>query len=407
MRRDRGRDESAHRDRDSDWERRYDDETLLRTPESLASSSSYHPSQRRYHHYEYRRDPSTTPSQSVASSMTSVLTPHPPRSSVTRQSNASYRRPSVSMRGALSGVYDDEVLRESRRSQSRSRSIPVVPSAPPSQRSSRTLRTASVSSSDSGSDAELVYDSRDRGRRSPNYRETRIVRVNRDERSRSRTDTDIRSRRRQRLREDSISPDEDDYDEMDTRHLPQVVERSRDRAPPRQRPRSHSRPASVRHVQQLENDAADDGDSDEPPAHEVRDRLDRRDSRRHRHESRTSRGHRRNRSESHSKRSPPSARYVLSAALLGKDPGSSRRASPSKRYYESEFTSVDRRDRFCPPSTSLRRPNTVSGPRSVAASQHQSVSSSTKRSSTFLGNFFGSSRYGHSQHRASGKPVKV
>ncbi|KAJ9132512.1 RBR-type E3 ubiquitin transferase [Pleurostoma richardsiae] len=66
----------------------------------------------------------------------------------------------------------------------------------------------------------------------------------------------------------------------------------------------------------------------------------------------------------------------------------------SKRYYESEMVHSEK------PPSSLRRSNTT-GVSQVTTSQ--TVSSSAKRSSTFLGSFFGSSLQAH----ASEKPVKI
>lgn len=401
---ERDRDRSRH----SDWERRHDEEVLLRTPESRASSSSYHPSHRRYYDSGSRRDRSTTPSQSVASSMTSVLTPHPPRSSVTRPANVVYRRPSVSIRDVSSAGYDDEVARESRRSLSQPRSIPVLPSTPLSRRTSRMVRSASVSSLGADrDDIEEPYDSHDDERGAQSHRETRLVRVERMERSGSRPNIRSRDWGRRRRDEELIAPDEDDRDDTDSRHAPSIDKRPSVRAPSRPVSRSRSRPASVRHVPARESDHEHDADSDEPPTHDLRDRFERRKSRKHRHSSRAPRDHGRSRSESHSKRSPPPKRYVLSSALLGVGPGSSHRPRASKRYYESEVTTVEKIDRRHPPSTSHRRSQTVVDSGSVAPSQHQSVSSSTRRSSTFLGSFFRSSLPGQSHQHSPEKPVKL
>lgn len=399
------------RRRDGDWDPRQDDDLLLRTPESRASSSSYHASHRHhYHESRSRRDRSTTPSQSGASSMTSVLTPHPPRSSVTRPStgNAVYRRPSVSMREISSAGYDEDISRGTRRSHSQTRSIHAVPSAPSvplSRRTSRTLRSASVSSfnSDHEGDEELYEDGHDDSREPRSYRETRLVRVNREERSRSRADTRVSYRPSRR--QESVRPKEEDYDEIDSRHALSLDELLPVRLRSRPASRSRSRPASVRQISDPESDRDHDADSDEPPPHDPRDRFDRRKSRKHQHTSLTPREHGRSRSENPPQRTSPSKRYVLPTTLLGVSPGSSRRIRSSKIYHESEALSADRQDRRRPPSSSLRRPNNGSG--SVAASQHKSVSSSTKHSSTFLRNFFGSSLPGYSHHHAPEKPVTL
>lgn len=405
------REESRYRDRESDWDRRQDDDFLLRTPPSRASSSSYHPSRPRYYGSDSRRDLSTTPSHSVASSMTSVATPHPPRSSATRQSQVLYRRPSVPIREASSLEYEDRLLHESRRSRSQSRSIPLVPTPPRSRRTSRAVSYASSPSSDSEDDGtEETYDSQDETRRPRSYREKQLVRISRSrhERSRSRAGTARRGDHRSRRREASVRRDWEDCDERDFRRSPPLYETPRERTPSRPRPRSRSRPASVKHIRADESDHEHDADSDEPPARDLRERLERRGSHKDRHSSRASRDHRRNRSESHSKRSAPPKRYVLPTALLGIEHGSSRRArSSSRRYYESEERSVDKRDKYHPPSASLRRSKTDSVSGSMAASQHQSVSSSTKRSATFLGSFFGSSHYWPSHHHVPAKPVKM
>lgn len=412
--RDWDADRSRHRD-SSDWDSRQDEEVLLRTPESRASSSSYHPSRRHhYHESRSRRDRSTTPSQSVASSMTSVLTPHPPRSSMTRPStgNAIYRRPSVSIREASSAGYDEDVPRGSRRSHSQARSIhavPSVPSVPLSRRTSRTMRSASISSFDSDHEgSEDAYEDGHDDRREPRpYRETRLVRVDREERSRSRADTRVSyhpSRRRE-----SVRPMEEDYDEIDSRHAPSLDENHPVRMRSRPTSRSRSRPASVRQIPDPESDRDHDADSDEPPPRDLRDRFDRRKSRKHYNASRTPREHGRSRSENPPRRTSASKRYVPPATSLGvkPGPGSSRRVRSSKLYYESEAPSADRHDRRHPPSASLWGSNTVNSSASVAASQHKSVSSSTRHSSAFLRNFFGSSLPGHSHHHAPEKPVKL
>lgn len=308
------RDSSRYRDRDSDWDRRQDDEILLRTPESRASSSSYHPSHPRYYGSDSRRDLSTTPSHSVASSMTSVATPHPPRSSITRQSQVVYRRPSVSLRDASCPEYEDELIRESRRSGSHSRSIPIVPSPPRSRRPSRAVSLASSSPSDSEEGTEEAYDSQEDRRQPRSHRETQLVRISRSrhERSRSRADTTRRGDYRSRRRDESVRRDVEDYDETDSRRTPSPDERPRARTPSRARSRPQSRPASVKRIRADESDREHDADSDEPPARDLRDRLERRPSHRDRHSSRAPRDHRQSsRSQSYSKRTTPSRRYVL------------------------------------------------------------------------------------------------
>lgn len=404
------------RPRDSDWERDrwHEEEVLLRTPESRTSSSSYHPSHGRYREAGARRDRSTASTHSVTSSMTSVPTPHPPRSSMTRLSNAPgvYRRPSVPIRDVAVAGYEEDISRGSRRSHSQARSMRAVPSVPVSPRTSRTLRSASVSSynSDHEDGSEEPYDVHDDRREVPAYMETRLVRVVREEvsRSRSRAATRASSYRPSR-RGGSIRPRDEDYDETDSRHAPSLDEIPSVRMPSRPVSRSRSRPASIRHIPDPESDHEHDADSDEPPPRPLEDRFERRDSRKQRQSSRAPRDHGRSRSENPSRRSPPSKRYVLpGAALLGIHPGSSRRVRSSKLYYESEAPSAQKQDRRHPPSSSFRRPTTVIGSGSVDASQpHHSVSSSTRRSSTFFGSFFGSSLPGHSHRHAPEKPVKL
>lgn len=318
---------SRYRDWNSDWDRRQEDDFLLRTPESRASSSSYHHSRPRYHSSDSRRDLSTNPAHSVASSMTSVATPHPPRSSVTRQSQVLYRRPSVSIREASSLVYDDELIRKSPRSRSQSRSIPIVPTPPLSRRTSRAVSSASFSSSYSEDDTEEAYDSQDDRRRPASRRETQLKHTsqNRHGRSRSRADTTRRGEHRSRMREESIRRDMEDYDETDSKRTlslnerlrERTLSRPRERTPSRPRSRPQSRPASVKRIRADESEH--DADSDEPPVRELRDRLERRVSCKDRRSSRASRDHVRNRSESHSRRSAPLKRYVLLMALLRVD----------------------------------------------------------------------------------------
>lgn len=424
------RDDSRHRG--SDWDPRYDDETLLRTPESRASSSSYrHSHGRRYYDSEHPRDQSTTPSHSLASSRTSVPTPHPPRSSVTRQSSVAYRRPSVSLREpSLSADYEDLTIPERRSTRSRSRSIPLAPSAPISRRTSRTRQSTSPSSSsdsdhdasgddDDDDDAEVAYDSYGTMPKAPGYRETRLVRVDRSQRAPSRAGTERRGKRRQITPAEPLSPDEESesdeleiparspFDEVPLAHMAsRAPSRAPSRPQSRSKSRSYSRPASVRHVQEHENDMVNDADSDEPTTSNLRDRFERRGDRKQRHSAHPSGDRRRNRSESHSRRSTPSTRYVSSAASPKAATGSSSRVRSSKKaYHESESAALEMRDRYHPPSAAARRPKSHSASLPLAAaSQH--VSLSTKRSS-FLGNFFGSSFSGHAHHHASANPIKL
>lgn len=432
----RDRDKSRHRD--ADWERRRDDEALLRTPESQTSSSSYHLS-RRYHDAGSRRERDTTPSQSVASSITSVLTPHPPRSSMTRQANANviYRRPSVTIRDNSPAQHDEDIPLDTTRNHSRPRLAHVVPVLPLSRRPSRTLQVPEATSSSENDDTEEPYDSPDdrrvrriyedsrlisaeesgddRGdRREPrSYRETRLVRVERIARSPSAED--IRSRSyRPILRARSVRSEEEDNDEMGVRHMP--PRHGTDREPPVVRTmskpasRSRSQPASARYVPDLQSDHEHDADSDEPVTRELQDRFERRKPHKHRHGSRASRDQGRSRNEIHPRRSTRSKRYVLSSALVGVDSGSPRRVRPSSSnidYKSAPVRALDKQERHRPTAASIRRSNTVIGSVSAAASQHQSVSSSTRRSSSFFGSIFGSSLPGHSHHHAPDKPIKL
>lgn len=424
-RRRMNRERSGYRERESDWDRRQDDEFLLRTPESRASSSSYHQSRPRYYDSGSRRDQSTTPSHSVASSMTSVATPHPPRSTATRHAPAAYRRPSTSAREPAARIYDDEVVYERRRSRSQSRPrcvMPVVPTPPQSRRASRSRAPSYASSPPESEDdhTEEPHDSEGDYRPSRSRRDMQLVRLNRDARSRSRAAAGRRDNHWSERQGMSVSRSmEEDREEMDFRDYTSPDERLRERITSRQpsratsRPASRqasrppSRPASVRHI--LIGGGGDhehDADSEEPPARDRRDQVERREGHKDRHSSRAPRDHRRNRSESHSKRSPPSKRYVKSAPFQGAGSGSSRRIrSSSKRYYESEDRTVERRDKYHPPSSSLRRSKTISVSGSAAASQHHSVSSSRRPS--LLGSFFGSSHNGASHHQIPAKPPKL
>lgn len=395
-----------------------DEEIPPRTPESRTSSSSYHPSHPFGHPSEHRRDRST-PSRSVASSRTSVHTVQPPRSSMNRQSD--YRRPTVSVRdGSSAAGYEDDRLRDRKRSQSRPRSQIVTASL--SQRTSRTFDPPSVSQSDSaGEDTETSYESHEDEDRAPrSHAERRLIPVSRDGRSRSRYGAAGRSDSRYRRPGDSARPVQEDFDDAESRHTPSLHEDPpprtllRSRSRPRAQSRSRSRPASVRriqhrqpedHVYDREENIDDDASAEESPAHDLRDRFER-PTRSHKNRHSRTREHRRAKSEMHVKRSPPSKRYVSSMTVSGIAPGSSRRVRSSpKRYYETEVLEVEKRVRQHPPSASVRRSNTVHG--SVAASQHQSVSSSTKRpSSTFLERLLGPPLPKH-RHHAPEKPKKL
>lgn len=414
-RRERTRDRSRHTD--ADWDQ--EEEELPpppRTPDSRTSSSSYHPSHDLDRRSGYRQEQSTS-SSSTATSRTSVVTPQPTRSSMTRQ--PIYTRPSVSIRGTSSAGYEDGISRASRRSQSHARSAHMVSSLSRS-------RNPSLSEFESQyEDTEMTDDNREDGRGARSHWENTMVHVSRGDPSPSRSRSRSRSRpdrrrsgyRQRRRHEETVIPVQEDYDETESRHPPSHHEEPPSPRTPT-RTRSLSRAASVRqilhhqeddHVYDRENDMDNDADSEDPPSRHDRDLRERfeRPITSHKHGHNGIRDHRRTQSERHAKRSPPSKRYVSSAKILGIDPGSSRRVRSSpKRYYESEILEVEKHDRHHPPSTSLRRSNTVNG--SMPTSQHQSVSSSRKRSSssTFLGNFFGSSLHGH-HHQAPDKPVKL
>lgn len=404
---DRNSDDNR-RERDRDWVRdRYreiqqdDEEIIMRTPDSRASSSSLRP------FHSEPRGRRSTPSHSISSSKTSMRVHHPPMSSMTRPSTSKelYRRPSISFREAAAsgGVYeDDESPPETRRSQSRPRSVHPVSSAPVSRHTSGTFATPYVSESETdGEDTETTYDSPDE-EREPRRAERERLR-SRTERSRSRIE---RSRSRVeprrphhwRRRDEVLARPEEDYDEIDSRHTPSIGEEPPSRAISRSR--SRSRAPAGRITQELQGSM-----SDEPSVEDLRDRFEPRENRKHRHKSH-GREPRRRRSDSYADPSPTPKRYVLPSIFGGNNPGSSHRVrSSSKRYYDTEVVSMDKPDRHHPPSASLRRANTVSGSQ-VAASQHHSVSS-TKRSSssTFLGNFFGPSLHSH-HHQAPDKPAK-
>lgn len=400
--------------RDGPWEHE-DEEIPPRTPESRTSSSSYRPSQPLGHRPEHRRDRST-PSRSVASSRTSVHTLQPPRSSMNRPPE--YRRPTVSLKDGSAG-YEDGHLRDRQRSQSRPPSH-VVPISL-SRRNSRTFDPQSASDSDSADgDTETSYE-KDEDRVPRRRTDNRLVPLSRGERSRSRYDTVTRSGRRYRRRGELSRPVED-FDDTDSRQTPSIHEEPPPRAPSRSRSRprvqsrsrSRSRAASVRrieerqqkdHVYEQEEDIGDDVSVDKVSAHDLRERFERPIGGHEDRRSRT-REHRRTKSEMLTKNSPPSKRYVSSVTISGINPGSSRRArSSSKRFYETEVLEVEKRIRQHPPSASVRRSNTVHG--SVAASQQQSVSSSTRRpSSTFLEKLFRPPLPKH-RHHAPEKPKKL
>ncbi|KAJ0113923.1 hypothetical protein J7T55_010167 [Diaporthe amygdali] len=114
--------------RDREWERRQDEEILMQTPDSRASSSSRRLS-RHYHSDPRGRQP--TPPHSVSSSRASTRVPHPPMSSMTRPSTAEvlYRRPSL--REPIRAGYDDQDPGHGlRRARSHARSIHAAPSVP-------------------------------------------------------------------------------------------------------------------------------------------------------------------------------------------------------------------------------------------------------------------------------------
>lgn len=399
--------------RDGNWDRE-DEEIPPRTPESRTSSSSYHPSHLYHRRSEHRRDRST-PSRSVASSRTSVHTLQPPRSSMNRP--ADYRRPSVSVRNGSSVGYEDERSRDRQRSQSRPRSHVV--STPLSRKTSRTFERQSATESDTvDDDTELSYDSHEEDDREARSRaEHRLIPVSPAERSRSRYDVARRSDRRYRRRGEPARPVEEDFDDTDSRQTPSLHEEPPPRTPsrscsrPRAQSRSRSRVVSVRRIQQdnhvydPDENVDDDASAEESPAHDLRKRFERPTGSHKDGRSRT-REHRRARSEMHTKRSPPSKRYVSSVAIPGVTSGSSYRVRSSpKRYYETEVVEVEKRVRQRPPSSSVRRSNTVHS--SVAASQHQSVSPSTKRPSPKIFERLFRPPLPKHRHHAPEKPKKL
>lgn len=387
------------RDRDDVWDHR-DEEIPPRTPESRTSSSSCHPTYPPGHRSDHRRDRST-PSRSVASSRTSVHTVQPPRSSMNRQSD--YRRPTVALRDATSAAFADDRSRDRQRSQSRPRSHALAASL--SRRTSRTFDRQSAFGSDTeNDDTASSFDSHDEEDRPPRSRaENRLVPVRRVERSRSRHDAARRSDRQDSRRREPSRPIQEDFYDTDSGQalslheepLPRTPTRSRSQ--PRAQSRSRSRAVSVSrtlpheredHVYDHDDDASsDDASAEESSTHNLRQRFEQPTRSHKNHPSRT-REHRRTRSEMHVRRSSPSNRYVSSVTILGVTPGSSGRVRSSRKEYDAtEIVEVEKHVRQRPPSASTRRPNTVHG--SVAASQHQSVSSSTKRpSSAFLDRFF-------------------
>jgi hypothetical protein len=375
--------------RDREFDRQ--DEILMQTPDSRASSSSHHPSRR------YQLEPRAyTPPHSVSSSRASTRVPHPPMTSMTRPSTveAPYRRPPS--RELVSAAYDEtESRRGGRRTRSHSRSVHAAPPAPALR--GRGYPSATESNDE---DTETTYDSRDLGGRS--RRVERPRRLSPDDRSPSRAEPKkSHHRSRRRRRGDPARPDQD-YDEMDSRHTRSVDYEPSSRSRPRSRARTPSASARppIPEPDVTDSENSQDGDR-------LRDRFERRGKPRHpRHNSHHQTSPRRRRSESHMDPSPAPKRYVLSSTLGG-TPGSSHRARPpSKRHYEPEVTTVEKVDRHHPPSASVRRSNTVSGSQ-AAASQHHSVSSTRRSSSsTFFGSFFGPSLHSHHQH-ATDRRVKV
>lgn len=367
------------------------DEILMQTPGSRASSSSHRPV-RRYQSGSRARD--HTPPQSASSSRASTRVPHPPMSSMTRPSPADvpYRRPSL-RELAPAGYDDPEPQHGVRRAHSHSRSVHAVPSAP-------TLRGRGYPSGTESNDedTETTYDSRDVRR---HRRAERPRRLSLDDRSPGRAEPRTSYHRSRRRRGDPAGLD-DDYDELDSRHTLPIDHDPPPEPLPRSRPRSRTPsarpPIPEPDVTESENSQEDD---------RLRDRFERRAKHRRRRHDPHKTDPRRRRSESHMDPSPTPKRYVLSS-IFGGTPGSSHRARPSpKRYYESEVAVVERLDRHQPTSASVRRSNTVSGPQ-AAASHHHSVSNTTRRSSssTFLGSFFGSSLHSH-HHHATDKRVKL
>lgn len=392
---------------DRDWDNE-DEEIPPRTPESRTSSSSYHPSRPLGRRSEHRRDRST-PSRSVASSRTSVHTLQPPRTSMSRPSD--YRRPTVSLRDGSSAGYEDDRSRDRNRSQSRPRSHIV--STPLSRRTSRTFEPHSQSESYTADESDTSFDSQEEEDRAPRSRaEHRLIPVNRAERSRSRYDAARRSDRQYRRRGNPARPVHEDFDDTDSRQTPSLHEAPPPRTPSRSR--SRSRAVSVRRIQQRQledhvyerdENIDDDASAEEDATHDLHERFDRPTGSHKNRRSRT-REHRRAKSEMLVKHSPPSKRYVSSVMISGVNPGSSRRVRSSpKRYYETEVVEVEKHVRPRPSSASVRRPNTVHG--SVAASQHQSVSSSTKRPSpNFFERLLGPPLPKH-RHYAPEKPKKL
>lgn len=374
-----------------------DEEILMRTPDSRASSSSIRP-----YHSEPRRYPST-PSRSISSSKTSMRVHHPPLSSMTRPTSTKelYRRPSISIREAASAGYEDEASPpETRRSLSRPRSIHIVPSAPISRRTSRTFASPCVSESESDDeDTESTYDSPTEEREPRRAQRARLL--SRTERSRSRVEPTRTHRRRRRTDEVSARPEEE-YDETDSRHTPSLDEEPPSQLTSRSPSRSHSRAPLTRRTTQDIQDSASDG----PSVEDLRDRFEPPESRKHRHRPHKGEPTRR-RSESHAVPSTTPKRYVLPSPFGGNHPGSLKRVrSDSKRYYDSEIVSVEEPDRHHPPTASLRRSNTVGGSQTVASPHHSVSSTKRSSSSTFLGSFFGPSLHSH-HHQAPDKPVKM
>lgn len=382
------RDRLDPRDRELERDMRQD-EIIMQTPDSRASSSSQRPSRR------YQSDPrglQYTPPHSVSSSRASTRMPHPPRSSMTRSSTAEvpYRRPSL--RELAPAGYDDPDSRHgTRRAHSHARSVHAVPSDPVIRR-----RAYASGSESNGEDTETTYDSWD-VRRKPRAGE-RHRRLSLDERSPRRAEPRTSHHHSRRRRGEPARLDED-YDEMDSRHTLPV-----DHEPPAPHPRSrpHSRAPSARHIPEPDVTESEDSQDDT----RLRDRFERRGKHRHRRHGSHKTDTRRRRSESHMDPSPSPKRYVL-PSILGGIPGSSHRARSSpKRYYDTEVTTVEKVDRHHPPSASLRRSNTAGGSQ-AAASQHHSVSSTRRSSSsTFLGSFFGPSLHSH-HHHATDKRVKL
>lgn len=392
------RETAAARDRlvlkEWDCDRRHREEISMQTPDSRGSSASHRPSRR------YQPDPrghQYTPPHSVSSSRASTRGPHPPMASMTRPSTAEapYRRPSL--RELAPAAYDDPDARHAlRRRHSHSRSVHAVPSAP-------VLReTVYVSGPESnGEDTETTYDSWD-VRRMPR-RGGRPRRLSLDDRSPSRAEPRTSQRRSRPRRGDPGRLDDEDCDEMDSRHALPVDHESPPPPHPRSRPRSRAPPA--RPIPEPDVTESEDSQDDDD---RLRDRFDRRGKHRHRRHVSHKTDPRRRRSESHMDPSPTPKRYVLSS-IFGGTPGSSHRARPSpKRYYDTEVKTLEKVevDRHHRHSASLRRSNTVSGSQ-AAASHHHSVSSTRRSSSsTFLGNFFGPSLHSY-HHHATDKRVKL